>query len=197
MQRETNGRDGDAGERRRLLVAGAALAALAAGAVGIFAAQRGAAPDRAERLAARTPGRPGAPGPMMAGGPPSPEMRKQMEQRIAGDLGLSAAQQEQFRKAQETVMPQVRAVMEDKSLTDDQRRERMMQMREQADAQMRTILTPEQQAKFDAQRREMQARMEEMRGRMAATRERYGTGGEGTQQMPFLVPPGGPGEARP
>jgi len=105
------------------------------------------------------PGGPGR-GPGGQGGPGGPGggMRRQMmtpEQRLAKmtkDLNLTAAQQKKIKPLLESNAKKGKEVFGDKKLTDAQKRDAFMKMRDAYRKQLAKILTPDQMKKMDAMR---------------------------------------------
>lgn len=106
-------------------------------------------------------------GGMMGGG---------MMRRVARELGLSAAQKTRMEALGKESGAKSRAIRENKSLSQDQRRAQMKALRTSSMGRMNAILTPAQRTKFAAMQAKMEQRMRENGGRMG------GPGG-----------PGGPG----
>lgn len=97
-------------------------------------------------------------------GMPSPEqMRSRMLDNMAANLGLTESQKSRLRDALEEG-PDPRSVFGDPSLSREQRFERMRQLGQARDERMRSILTPEQQIKFNEMQEQMRARFRGMRG---------------------------------
>lgn len=69
--------------------------------------------------------------------------------RFAERLGLTDEQRSQLQSRRADVAAAARAIRDDASLTPDQKREKLRATRQAARGEMRAILTPEQQAKFD------------------------------------------------
>ncbi len=80
-------------------------------------------------------------------GPGGPKERLQ---KMAEHLGLTAEQKEKVGAILKEQMEQGRAIREDESLTREQRREKMQAFGKATREKIRAMLTPEQQAKFDA-----------------------------------------------
>jgi hypothetical protein len=76
--------------------------------------------------------------------------------RMADELGLNADQKAKWETVMKSEREKMKAVQEDKSLTKDQRREQMKSIREDMNKQLKAILTPEQQAKWEKMREERQ-----------------------------------------
>ncbi len=98
----------------------------------------------------------------MQGPPPggqrgmNPERRVEMMQRR---LDLSADQTAQVRQILADSMAKMEAMRSNTALAPQDRHAQMMALRQSVQARIRAVLTPDQQAKFDA----MQARMRERR----------------------------------
>ncbi len=88
-------------------------------------------------------------------GPPNGDMRQRDEQMLK-DLNLSDAQKAQVKKDREEMRPKMEALRNNTSLTPDQKRTQMQAIREEQKKKMDAILTPEQKAKMEAQRKKMQ-----------------------------------------
>jgi Spy/CpxP family protein refolding chaperone len=99
-----------------------------------------------------------------------PERRVQMMQRR---LDLNDSQTAQVRQIFTESRSQMEAIRGNASLSQEDRRAQMMTLHQGEQARIRAVLTPDQQAKFDA----MQARMRERRS------------GEGGQGAPPPPPP--------
>jgi Spy/CpxP family protein refolding chaperone len=83
---------------------------------------------------------------------PPPPRRSRAEHRLKelkAKLGLTDAQVQQIKDIFKTQMQQGRALREDDSLSDDDRRAKMMALMKSAHDQVRAILTPAQQQIFD------------------------------------------------
>jgi protein CpxP len=77
---------------------------------------------------------------------------------LSQHLNLTEDQKKQLRPILAGEFKQMRAVGEDASLTQDQKRERMKQIHEASRPQVQGILTPEQQQKFAQMREEAKER---------------------------------------
>ena len=84
--------------------------------------------------------------------PPPPRHGRALERlnELKAKLGLSDSQAEQIKAIFKTQMQQGRALREDDSLSDDDRRAKMMALMKSAHDQVRALLTPDQQKIFDA-----------------------------------------------
>lgn len=83
-------------------------------------------------------------------GPGGPGGPKERLQNLAEHLGLTAEQKEKVGAIMKERMELGRAIREDQSLAPELRREKMQAHGKATREQIRTVLTPEQQAKFDA-----------------------------------------------
>lgn len=81
------------------------------------------------------------------GGPGGPKERLQ---KMAEHLGLTAEQKEKVDAILKEQMEQGRAIRADESLTPEQRREKKQEFDKATRVKIRAVLTPEQQAKFEA-----------------------------------------------
>jgi Spy/CpxP family protein refolding chaperone len=79
-------------------------------------------------------------------------------------LNLTADQQAQVKAIDEDSMKQAQAVRSDTSLSQDDRRAKMMNIRKASDDKIRALLTDDQKTKFDALQAEMKARMQNRDG---------------------------------
>ena len=106
------------------------------------------------------------------GQPPTAEQRLQ---RMTQQLNLTEAQQQQIKPILENESQQMQALRGDTSLSQDDRRAKMMQIRQTSASQIKPILNADQQKQFD----EMMSR--QGRGR--------GPGGPGQMQPQGAPPP--------
>ena len=83
-------------------------------------------------------------------GPGGPGGPKERLLKMAEHLGLTAEQKEKVGAILKEQMEQGRAIREDESLTQEQRREKMQAFGKATREKIRAVLTPEQQVKFDA-----------------------------------------------
>lgn len=84
--------------------------------------------------------------------PASQHMRGRSEhmiQQLQAKLGLSEDQVQQIEGIFKTQFQQMKALRGDDSLSDDDRRAKMMALRQSVRGQIRSILTPDQQKTFD------------------------------------------------
>lgn len=80
---------------------------------------------------------------------------------LAQKLNLSNDQKQQFRQIRQQSMEQARTISSDGSLTEDQKRTRMQELRKQAHQQMFSVLTPEQKEQLKQLREQRQKEMQE------------------------------------
>jgi hypothetical protein len=92
------------------------------------------------------------------GQPPTTEQRLQ---RMTQQLNLTGAQQEQIKPILENEGKQMQALRDDTSLSQDDRRAKMMQIRQASATQIKPILNADQQKQYD----EMMSRQGQGRGR--------------------------------
>jgi len=81
-----------------------------------------------------------------------PETRAKVQeklQQISGELNLSDDQKQQLKPILQNEFQQLKAVKDDTSLSDDQKRTKVGEIRGNAKSQMSTILTPDQQKKLE------------------------------------------------
>jgi periplasmic protein CpxP/Spy len=81
-----------------------------------------------------------------------PETRAKVQeklQQISGELNLSDDQKQQLKPILQNEFQQLKAVKDDTSLSDDQKRTKVGEIRGNAKSQMATILTPDQQKKLE------------------------------------------------
>jgi protein CpxP len=149
------------------------LALLAAGVISIavpFASaqdSQSAPPPQSDQQAP-----PSGPGGGMRHGPMDPAQHAQM---LSKKLNLTADQQTKVQSIFETEHSQMESLHQDTSLSQEDRHSKMMDIHKSTDAQVRTILNPTQQKKWD----EMQAK----RGQWGEGHHR-GAPDSGDQQAP-------------
>jgi len=78
--------------------------------------------------------------------------RHKMGARMAEKLNLSQAQQDQLKPVMQKQREQAQAIWHDNSLTQDQKRTKMQELHQDTQAQLNTILTPEQQQQWQQMR---------------------------------------------
>jgi Spy/CpxP family protein refolding chaperone len=78
--------------------------------------------------------------------------RQKMGARMAEKLNLSQAQQDQIKPLMQKQREQAKAIWQDNSLTQDQKRTKMQQLHQDTQAQLNSILTPDQQQQWQQMR---------------------------------------------
>jgi len=114
---------------------------------------------------AQRPGRFAGPG-----GPGGPGRIAGLAPRIARELGLTDAQKEQMKSYLQDARSQMQLLRNDTTLTPEQRRTQVQQIRETTQAKLKAVLTPTQQAKADELRAQARQKMEERRTLVADRR---------------------------
>jgi Spy/CpxP family protein refolding chaperone len=74
--------------------------------------------------------------------------------KMATELGLNADQKAKWEALMKSQAEKMKAIHDDASLTQEQKREKAKALREDNDKQMKQILTPEQYAKWEKMRQE-------------------------------------------
>jgi Spy/CpxP family protein refolding chaperone len=82
------------------------------------------------------------------------QRQRQHMAMLAEKLGLTDAQKTQFQQIGRDIRKQGMAIRQDSSLTDDQKKEKMQELRQQSHKQMFSVLTPEQKEKLKQIREE-------------------------------------------
>ena len=105
-----------------------------------------------------------APPPAGAGqGRGGPGQRGDQLAMLTKKLNLTPDQVTQVKAINDDSMTQARAVREDTSLSQADRRSKMMDIRKASQDKIRGVLTDEQKTKYDAMQAEMKAKMQERR----------------------------------
>jgi len=91
-------------------------------------------------------------------GPGDASGAKERLQTLAQELNLTAEQKEKIGSLLQQQVEQARALRDDASLSRRQKLKKVKAMREEGRAQVRALLTPEQQAKYDAMPRPRRGR---------------------------------------
>jgi Spy/CpxP family protein refolding chaperone len=99
----------------------------------------------AESPAKEESGRPDRPGKG-----PGPGQRAERMKHLSETLGLTDAQKVQVEALFREELAAMKAIRDDAALADDARRAKGRELRESYRGKLRALLTPEQQAKFDA-----------------------------------------------
>jgi periplasmic protein CpxP/Spy len=113
-----------------------------------------AAPMMAQDQAPASPQGP----PREGGGPRGGRSQVEM---LTKRLNLTTDQQAQVKAIDEDTGKQMMALRNDTSLSQDERRSKMMEIRKGSQDKIRAILTDEQKTKYDAMQAEMRERMKE------------------------------------
>jgi hypothetical protein len=90
---------------------------------------------------------------------PSDEARAQLQDaltRISTELNLTDDQKEKIKPILQSEFTQLKAVRDDTSLTPDQQQAKAKEIHDSASSQISTILTPEQQQKWEAMKQHAQ-----------------------------------------
>lgn len=82
------------------------------------------------------------------------ERRGDMQRNAMADLGLSEAQEKQMKTLAEETRTKSEAIRNNASLSDEQKRTQMMDLRKAQHEKRMAILTPEQKKKWEAQVKE-------------------------------------------
>ena len=82
------------------------------------------------------------------------QRQRQHMAMLAEKLGLTDAQKAQFQQISRDMWQQGRAIRQNSSLTDDQKKEKMQELRKESHKQMFSVLTPEQKEKLKQMREE-------------------------------------------
>ena len=82
------------------------------------------------------------------------QRQRQHMAMLAEKLGLTDAQKAQFQQIGQDMRKQGMAIRQDSSLTDDQKKAKMQELRKESHKQMFSVLTPEQKEKLKQMREE-------------------------------------------
>jgi periplasmic protein CpxP/Spy len=95
---------------------------------------------------------------------------------LAEKLGLTDAQKTQFQQIGRDMRKQGMAIRQDSSLTDDQKKQKMQDLRKESHKQMFSVLTPEQKEKLKQMREEHKKEQEKDKasGDQASARKKPG-----------------------
>ena len=88
-----------------------------------------------------------------------------MMKDLTTKLDLTADQQTKIKSILDETHQQMRATMNDQSLSKEDKHAKMMSMHDSAHAKVRDILTDEQKPKFDAMVKDMESKMNGMHGK--------------------------------
>jgi len=94
-------------------------------------------------------------------GPRGKNMEAHQLDMLTKKLNLTADQQAQVRAIDEDTGKQAMAVRNDTSLSQDEKRSKMMELHKSAQEKIRAILTDDQKTKYDAMQAERKAKMKE------------------------------------
>lgn len=105
------------------------------------------------------------------------QRQRQHMAMLAEKLGLSDAQKTQFQQIGRDMRKQGMIIRQDSSLTDDQKREKMQELRKQSHKQMFSVLTPEQKEKLKQMREEHNKEQDKSKtsGDQASARKKPGS----------------------
>jgi len=92
------------------------------------------------------------------------ESADQHLQMLSEKLNLTDDQKAKLRPILQDQMLQMKAVREDSSLSEEQKRAKMKSIHESSHDQINAVLTPEQQAKFEQMRKEQMEKHKGMQG---------------------------------
>jgi Spy/CpxP family protein refolding chaperone len=124
-----------------------ALAAFLCGAVAVIPSKaQDAAPQTAPQAEAQPGGR-------------AEQMQTRQLEMLTKRLNLTSDQQSQVKAIQQDTGQQMMAVRNDTTLSQDQRRSKMMEIHKSSQDKIRGVLTDEQKPKFDAMQTRMRGRM--------------------------------------
>jgi Spy/CpxP family protein refolding chaperone len=79
-------------------------------------------------------------------------------QNVENELNLTQDQKDRMAKARENARTQIESIRNDKTLTQDQKKEKMMSLRKQQQEEMKKILTQEQIEKMKSQKKDRGAK---------------------------------------
>ena len=79
-------------------------------------------------------------------------------QNMENELNLTQDQKDKMAKARENARTQMESIRNDKTLTEDQKKEKMMSLRKQQQEEMKKILTQEQIEKMKSQKKDRGAK---------------------------------------
>lgn len=88
---------------------------------------------------------------------------KEHEEKLTKELNLTADQQTKVQGIMKDTGAQMRAIHQDTSLTEDQREVKLKALHESTHSKINAVLTPEQQTKFTAMRKNMHRDRKEKR----------------------------------
>jgi periplasmic protein CpxP/Spy len=105
------------------------------------------------------------------------QRQRQHMAMLAEKLGLTGAQKAQFQQINKDMRKQGMAIRQDSSLTDDQKKAKMQELRQKSHKQMFSVLTPEQKEKLKQMREEHKKEQEKDRpsGDQASAKKKPGS----------------------
>lgn len=89
-----------------------------------------------------------------------------MEKMINSIDNLSDEQKSQIRELHKNMKPKMEVIRNDESLSREEKRKKMMSLRDEMDAEMKKILTEEQYQQLEAKRKEMRKKRGEHKRHM-------------------------------
>ena len=106
-----------------------------------------------------TPPKPDAKHGPRQGGPGGPGGRGDMMKKMAEELNLTDDQKEKLKPIMKEQGEKMKALFDDSSISQEDKRAKMKELREANATKIKAILTPEQTTKFEAMQKENQERM--------------------------------------
>ncbi len=100
-------------------------------------------------------------------------------EKLKKELGLTDAQAEQIKAIHEASREQVKTIIEDKSMSPEDKKAAAMKLHEETKAKVDALLTPEQKAKSDKMREGMKEHMKDRRDGKDGPREKREKGEKG------------------
>lgn len=89
--------------------------------------------------------------------PEKPATKKENAKKMAEELGLSREQSKEMVNINKSFRDKVQAIKDDGTLTDAAKKEKIKALNTEKQAEVNKILTPEQQTKFEAMKKEKMA----------------------------------------
>ena len=99
-----------------------------------------------------------------AGMPDPEEMQNRRRDELARTLGLTESQKQKVKEADDAMGPNMGKIFQDKSLSQQQKMQKMQAAGDKHDAALRDILTPEQQTKYQQMQADMRKQWQQRRG---------------------------------
>ena len=113
-------------------------------------------------------------GPQWRGRRAAAQRQRQHMAMLAEKLNLTDAQKSQFQQIGRDMRKQGMAIRQDSSLTDNQKKEKVRELRKQSHKQMFSVLTPEQKEKLKQLREEHKKEQEKTSGDQASAKKKPG-----------------------